>query len=494
MNKIHKILKYTLLFSLLLFSLAFMMMQSPLNPLAKCKPNYDSCVYLYIGEHMGDGLIPYLDTFDQKGPLQFFINYVGTQIAGQLGVWFMQILSMSIAMFFCFKIGKKYTNSVVSACATSIIFIFLQLFYETGNFTEEFSLPFIFSGLYLFLDYFENEKYSLKRIQLFFLGFTFGSILMLRPNMTALWMVFCTYILIRSIIKKQYSFIGRCIIFFTLGGLVAVLPHIIYLGVNGALPSFYEQYWKFNLQYSSTSWGNRIRTGVVFFRSSLFLVSFAFYIIASIFEKNKNRVVVYRILLVYIVINLCLVSMSGRLYFHYAMVTLPCFIVAISKIFECGYNYIVRANKNRALQVLIAILATLVLSIGSLYDGLGTIKYTRNNSQASHVEVGRIIRENTDKDDKISVLQYDCNIYLHADRVSSSKYIYQYPISDVSDEVRFEYLNHLIEQSPVIIVSTKNISMEKLFPQKYYDFVMKNYTLIGKASEYRVYKLNSEFA
>lgn len=491
MTRLNKIFKYILLIGLLLFTLAFMMMQSPLNPLAKCKPNFDSCVYLYIGEHMGDGMIPYLDTFDQKGPLQFFINYVGIQIAGQLGVWFMQIISMSIAMFFCFKIGKKYTNSVVSACATSIIFIFLQLFYETGNFTEEFALPFIFSGLYLSLGYFDKQEYSLNRMQLLFLGFTFGSILMLRPNMTALWMVFCAFILVRSIIKKQYSFVGRCVVFFTVGLLVAVLPHIIYLGVNGALPSFYEQYWKFNLEYSSTSWGNRIRTAVVFFRSSLFLISFAFYLIASVFEKNKNKIVIYRLLLVYTIINLCLVSMSGRLYFHYAMITLPCFIIPISKILECGWNYISNTTKKRALQVPIAIIVTLVLSIGSLYDGLGVIKYTRNNSQASHSEVGRIIRENTDEDDKISVLQYDCNIYLQADRVSSSKYIYQYPISDVSDEVRFEYLDHLIKEQPVILVSTSNINMETLFPKKYYDFVMKNYALIGKASEYRIYKLNN---
>lgn len=84
-----------------------------------------------------------------------------------------------------------------------------------------------------------------------------------------------------------------------------------------------------------------------------------------------------------------------------------------------------------------------------------------------------------------------CNIYLQADRVSSSKYIYQYPISDVSDEVRFEYLDHLIDSSPVIIVSSKNIDMKRLFPEKYFDFVMENYTLIGKASEYRIYKLNN---
>lgn len=494
MSKLVKVINVILLVGLLLFTLGFMMMQSPLSPTANCKPNFDSCVYLYIGEHMGDGLIPYLDTFDQKGPLQFFINFVGIMIAGNLGVWFMQILSMSTAIYFCFKIGKKYTNSVVAICATSIIFIFLQLFYETGNFTEEFALPFIFSALYIFLSYFDKEQYSLKRIQLFFLGFTFGSILMLRPNMIALWVVFCTYILVHSIVKKQYKFLGRCVVFFVAGMLVATLPHIIYLGVNGALPSFIDQYWKFNLQYSSTTWGKRIRTAAVFFRSTLFLVSLAFYIVVSCFEKERVKKTIYRLLLVFAIINLCLLSMSGRLYFHYAMITLPGYIIAVSVMLNGAYNYISKNINGRFQKILLvplAIVATLVISAGSLYDGLGIIKNTRNNSIAGQIEAGRIIRENTNKDDRITVLQYDCGIYLQADRISSSKYIYQCPISDVSEDVRNEYMNHLIEESPTIIVSTKNINMETLLPQKQYEFVMENYSLIGSANEYRIYKLNS---
>jgi len=38
----------------------------------------DSSVFISIGEAMHEGKIPYKDIFDHKGPLIYFINYIGT--------------------------------------------------------------------------------------------------------------------------------------------------------------------------------------------------------------------------------------------------------------------------------------------------------------------------------------------------------------------------------------------------------------------------------
>jgi hypothetical protein len=74
--------------------------------------------------------------------------------------------------------------------------------------------------------------------------------------------------------------------------------------------------------------------------------------------------------------------------------------------------------------------------------------------------------------------------------LSSSKYIYQYPISDVSQEIKDEYMNHITEEKPKVIVSTSNINMEILMPEEQYKFVVCNYSLIGTAKEYQIYLLN----
>jgi hypothetical protein len=492
--KVGKLFSFILVALLIIGSLAFIMLQSPLNPLASGKPNFDSCVYLYIGEHMADGVVPYLDVFEQKGPLIFFINYIGILIGGETGVWLMQILSMSVAMFFSFLIGKKYSNYIVSACATSIIFIFLQLFYETGNFTEEYALPYIFAAMYLFLLYFDGKEFSYSNIKLLLIGFTLGAVLMLRPNMIALWIVFCGFIVIRSVIKKEFKFLLKCVLLTVSGMAIAILPFIIYLGTNSALKSFIEQYWIFNLKYSSTSWGARLRAAIVFIKPMLSLVSIAFYIITTVFEKDEKKKLIYRLLFVYTLVNIGLVSMSGRVYLHYAMITVPVFIIPLSVIFYKGYDYIFIGDNIKSLfRVLLVIIVSIIISFGSIYDGLGVIKNVNNNSRSGPIEAGKIIKANTEEEDRITVLQYDCIIYLEADRLSSSKYIYQYPISDVSQDIKDEYMEHILEDQPKIIVSTNNINMETLMPEKQYSFIQENYTMIGTAKEYQIFKFkNSE--
>ncbi len=49
---------------------------------------YDSNSFIYIARLMQYGLIPYLDVFDHKGPLLYFINYIGLGFGDQIGIWF----------------------------------------------------------------------------------------------------------------------------------------------------------------------------------------------------------------------------------------------------------------------------------------------------------------------------------------------------------------------------------------------------------------------
>ena len=49
----------------------------------------DANVYFTIGRNMLDGLVPYRDLIDQKGPLLFFIQMLAALVSRQsfLGVW-----------------------------------------------------------------------------------------------------------------------------------------------------------------------------------------------------------------------------------------------------------------------------------------------------------------------------------------------------------------------------------------------------------------------
>ena len=57
-------------------------MMSPLNPfVSNAVPGQDSSVFIYVGNILKRGLMPYKDTFDHKGPLLYLLEYAGLFIS-----------------------------------------------------------------------------------------------------------------------------------------------------------------------------------------------------------------------------------------------------------------------------------------------------------------------------------------------------------------------------------------------------------------------------
>ena len=87
MSKIRNVLSCIFLFLLtaLILNLA--------NPLFD-KPSRDGGFFLYAGQQILNGKIPYLDFWDSKGPAIFYINALGLWLGGgsRWGVWAVEFL------------------------------------------------------------------------------------------------------------------------------------------------------------------------------------------------------------------------------------------------------------------------------------------------------------------------------------------------------------------------------------------------------------------
>ena len=80
-------------------------------------PAEDSSVFLYIGKRMTEGKIPYRDLFDHKGPILYFIEYLGIKISktDYTGVWLLEALNILITIVFMReKIKKEKKTSKVA--------------------------------------------------------------------------------------------------------------------------------------------------------------------------------------------------------------------------------------------------------------------------------------------------------------------------------------------------------------------------------------------
>ena len=111
----------------------------------------DSLQFQTIGKNWLEGLIPYKDLFDHKGPLVFLINALGFLIGfgSRYGIVLFQIIALFIVLKFVFKFAALASKRRIWGVVSSLIFLIAYAFcYSNGNSVQEYNLPFIMAACY----------------------------------------------------------------------------------------------------------------------------------------------------------------------------------------------------------------------------------------------------------------------------------------------------------------------------------------------------------
>lgn len=157
----HKLIGKIILLFAFLFSITFVLMtKNPTHFWIGGDMETDSAVFNTIAMVMEKGYIPYRDSFDHKGPLIYFLNYLGRQIAPYRGIWLLEFITLYFTFYMMYRIGCLCCRHLHAAIILLFTAAPLFTFFESGNKVEEFSLPFIALSLYLFLDYLMNRRIS----------------------------------------------------------------------------------------------------------------------------------------------------------------------------------------------------------------------------------------------------------------------------------------------------------------------------------------------
>lgn len=424
---------------------------SPLCPWVQKEPATDSSVFQAIAMMMRKGYIPYRGTFDHKGPLTYIINYVGMFISPNYGIWCIEFVSLAITVWVMYKISCLLCTRL-QACIVVLVSLFpLYDYFQDGNLVEEYAMPLIAISAFIFLDYLLNEIITPARLIL--CGFCMGGVLMLRPNMISLWIVFCLAIFFNKLYRKQFAELFHFILFFLVGTAIATVPFLIWLGVNHALGDFWNVYIGFNFLYSNNddmNFSTKWETLCLFANNIVFL----FALVSSLFfcYSNKEKRLLYAAYSFYLVVTLFLLSMSGRYYLHYAMILVPAFAFPIASAFQyCNHT-------EKTGSFLLG--AFLLCSVGvspwiAQISKLPAIYSTRHDNHivGMTAEICDVIAANTSPDDAISVYGNWDFLYIRTNRRHATKYSYQSPLTLVSDEIDNEYWQQLKAEQPALIVS-----------------------------------------
>lgn len=466
--------------SFLLVTFIFLI-NSPLHMWNNAHSDIDSSVFRTIGLMMKNGYMPYLNSFDHKGPLVYLYNYFGYLINSN-GVWYIEFISLYITICYFYKIARLKCKRIISYIIVILGLTLLLKYFQWGNFVEEYALPFITVSLYYFLDYIINSKVNKKR--LIICGLSFGGVLLLRPNMIATWIVFCLYILIQCIIKKNYKELRQFILYFLIGLAIIVCPIMIWLGVTGALKDFFDAYIIFNLEYTrkqaviTRSLPKQyllIDTMLNYLNNVIIISSFAIIMYST---KDDKKRIVY---LVYMILSFYMACMSGMPYDHYMMVFVPNIILPFAILFDYC-NKSVKKGSRDLFSVIIIIYIVSAIIYPAWIDTLKKVpdSYRTRGEKENYVnDMVNIITQNTNKDDKISVYGNWDMLYIASSRMHATKYSYQFSISKVSEEIANNYFDELQEEMPKIVVVEAT----------HYDERMKNF--LEKNKYKQLYSSNS---
>lgn len=445
------------------------LLYSPVHPLVEGCTGTDSSVFKTVALMMEKGYMPYRDSFDHKGPLLFILNFVGNKISYYVGVWFIEYLFLAIAFYAIYMIARLFCNIWQSMAIFFIAMILMCGYFEEGNLTEEYAMMFIAVSLYIFIDYFENEKITYLRV--FICGTTFAGTLMLRPNMIAVWLVMCLAVLIKLIAEKNYKKLLIFIGWFVLGMTLIIIPILIWLYCNGALQSCWNDYIIFNQQYTSTAGGRatliaKCKSFINFACTPIYLIALFLQLYTWINKKGIFNIA-YLLLMIVTPVLICI---SGQSYGHYGMILVPVVVYPMAKAFQ-EFNSL---SCNAHIKSLLCVICFAVfVGVGfSAYGSLGyhilkncMNKINGENISTSVEEICDTLDEyGIGEDEPISVYGNWNIIYVLSKRPHATRYSYQFPIGQVMPSIMDEYMSQLKEERPEAIV---------VAPEKYDDNISK---------------------
>lgn len=201
----------------------------------------DSAFFLLMGKGVTQGKIPYLDLYDQKGPMIFYVNALGYLLTGnRYGIFLMQIVNLTAAYLIVYRLARFWLRSGASlAVVAAYLFVYVGTV-QDGNMTEEWSQLFLLLPMYLSLRFLKSGASVSEHPKWysFVYGVCFGVLLMFRvTNAAPVGGLILAYIILFCREKKVGQlFLHAAIVLF--GTALVVVPFCLYFLRVGAFDLF----------------------------------------------------------------------------------------------------------------------------------------------------------------------------------------------------------------------------------------------------------------
>lgn len=497
MKKTKKLVPYIfLVFMFLIISFSFRD-----NPFSNALSGHDSSMFLYFGKGISDGLIPYKNMLDHKGPVLFLIQYLAFLIGTgniNLGIWIVECFFLIGSILFLYKTNFIFTGDR-NIAAIALLFLtplFVQC-YEGGNLSEEYALLFISFSMYMFSKSILNNE--LSKLNYILIGFFGALTFFIRMNMISVWVVYCLYLVYINIKDRNFTKLLRQFKYILLGGVITVVLITSLSIYQGNFKDMINQAFLMNIAYSGSTIGEKFQATLnyvdILLKFGIFPLIIIYFI--SLFDIQKQGMLrLHYPLIAYFFFNFITVILSGRSYYHY----LTTEIVPVSVIVAMSIQFILRGKTNKKKRI-ISFLLIMVIVLPTSYGIFKSHAWMYSNIENAETnqieEISKFIKDNTTKQDTIYVHNLDANIYLLSNRYSNSKFFVLPAINyDKFPELKKEFDKSINDNPPKFIVLEKSFFSNKDNSSNLNMLVSsaieKNYHLVTpiKSDIYSIYEID----
>lgn len=234
----------TVFLILLLYAFGLLFCMSGDSPFRISVIRGDSSWFLMAGKAWMEGLTPYVDFADSKGPLLWLIYGLGSLISPHsfAGVFIFEVIFYWIAFCFLFLTARIFLENraqCIMACILMGIFYFYPALHQEMR-VEDFCHIFNAAVFYVLLKIIFrnsfNKEYS------WIIGICLGCTLMMKYSYFLTLLIPAFFILLY--IWKSHRILTFKFLLGILGGFsVIVVPFLIYFLAIGAMEGFYEEYF-----------------------------------------------------------------------------------------------------------------------------------------------------------------------------------------------------------------------------------------------------------
>ena len=320
--------KYGKALFLILLSCVFVTLFSvTTSPIWNLSDTQDSYVYYLIGKYWTQGFLPYVDLWDQKGPVIYFINAVGHSLTESLtGVFLIQLIFMIATAFGIFRLYRIQWNNLQSLAGVVFSFVCLFSLYEDGNMVEEYLLPLLLwclIGQYQWVNrYVEKDEVQHQPTHAFIYGLTLGFCLLTRLTNALGVCGGVAFIAATLLVHRQYRNLAYNALTFIGGFCVLTMPLILYFYHHGAFDEMWYGTFLFNMSYAANS-GHGLTTFIhrLFLRNYIDIYAFLVIGVFIMLFVKRRRMVGLWMLSASVLIWFWLISSAG--FSHYGIICIP---------------------------------------------------------------------------------------------------------------------------------------------------------------------------